>query len=112
MFISSKHTITTPHRDVFGNVIDGMPEWMVIIGNNKLVFFHQSNYIKGVEELKPQLTYLTGAFMFENFELVDPYDFCGEDVVRSAFPTSGKLVSLASCTFWNIDPKDKIELEL
>ena len=112
MFIASNHKITTPSRDVFGNVLDGMPEWMVIIGNNKLAFIHQSNYIEGDEELKAQLTCLTGAFMLENFGLVDPYDFCGEDLVRRAFPTSrGKLACLASCTFWSIDPEDKIELE-
>ena len=114
MYIASKHKITTPHSDVFGNVLDGMPEWMVIIGYNKLVFFHQSNYVEGVEKLaklRMQLTCLTGAFMLENFGLVDPYDFCGEDVVRRAFPTPGKLACLASCTFWDIVPEDKIELE-
>jgi len=111
MFIASNHKITTPHRDVFGNVLDGMPEWMVIIGDKKLVFFHQSNYVRGVEELKAQFTCLTGAFMLENFGLVDPYDFCGEEVTRRALPTPGKLCCLASCTFWDIVPEDKIELE-
>lgn len=111
MFIASKHTITTPRSDVFGNVLDDMPEWMVIIGNNKLVFFYQSNYVRGVKELEMQLTCLTGAFMHENFGLVDPYEFCGEDETRRALPTPGKLHCLASCTFWNIDPEDKIELE-
>lgn len=111
MFIASKHKITTPNQDVFGDVLDGMPEWMVIIGNNKLVLFYQSNYINGVHELKAQLTCLTGAFMLENFGLVDPYDFCGEEKVRRALAVPHKLACLASCTFWKIDPEDKTELE-
>lgn len=112
MFIASTHKVTTPHREIFGNVIDGMPEWAVIVGDKKLVFFHQSNYVEGVEELKHNLTCLTGAFIMEGFGLVDPNQFFDQHEVSKRLPVPrGRLSDLVSCTFWKIDPEDKIELE-
>ncbi len=113
MFIACSHKVTTPHPEVFGNIIDCMPEWMMIIGDKKVLLFHRSNFVQEVHDLQSKLTCLTGAFLCENMGLVSPYDFFDDRKVWNAFPCGrGSLAPLVSCTYWSIDPEDKVELEL
>ena len=112
MFIACSHKVHTPDPEEFGNVLDCMPEWMMWIGDSTIALIYQSNFVDtaDIQALKTRMTCLTSAFFDRNHSIIDVDDFHvkGKDVSAPR----GKLCPLVSCTYWSIDPEDKVELEL
>ena len=112
MYISSEHKIRTTNPELFGDSLNDMPQWQLIVCDRRATLIYQSNFIELDWDKINEFSGLTGAFMLRTSMLIDAYlDFDEKKFREIHKGTRGSLSPLVSITDWPIDKSDKETFE-